>query len=76
MIGMLFLHTGGAYLYLDICFAPFYYKFTNTKLLLQSSQLGNQLNLTCQSTGKTATYVLTDPNNTEAIKNLCVGLCS
>ncbi|GJN05822.1 hypothetical protein PR202_ga23490 [Eleusine coracana subsp. coracana] len=44
-------------------------------LLLQSSQLGNQLNLTCQSTGKTATYVLTDPSNSEAIKNLCVGLC-
>ncbi|KAL6847902.1 hypothetical protein ACP4OV_022030 [Aristida adscensionis] len=41
-----------------------------------SSQLGNQLNLTCQSTGKTATYVLKDPSNAEAIKNLCVGLCS
>ncbi|KAG2587015.1 hypothetical protein PVAP13_5NG090300 [Panicum virgatum] len=41
-----------------------------------SSQLGNQLNLTCQSTGKAATYVLSNPNNTEAIKNLCVGLCS
>ncbi|KAK3160336.1 hypothetical protein QOZ80_1BG0058180 [Eleusine coracana subsp. coracana] len=40
-----------------------------------SSQLGNQLNLICQSTGKTATYVLTDPSNSEAIKNLCVGLC-
>ncbi|CAL4951499.1 unnamed protein product [Urochloa decumbens] len=41
-----------------------------------SSQLGNQLNLTCESTGKTATYVLNNPNNTEAIKHLCVGLCS
>ncbi|CAD6239621.1 unnamed protein product [Miscanthus lutarioriparius] len=41
-----------------------------------SSQLGNQLNLTCESTGKTATYVLSNPNSTEAIKNLCVGLCS
>jgi len=40
-----------------------------------SSQLGNQLNLTCESTGKTATYVLSNPNSTEAIKNLCVGLC-
>ncbi|KAF0918316.1 hypothetical protein E2562_023387 [Oryza meyeriana var. granulata] len=41
-----------------------------------SSQLGNQLNLTCQSTGKTQTYTLNNPNNTEAIKHLCVGLCS
>ncbi|OEL27854.1 RHOMBOID-like protein 1 [Dichanthelium oligosanthes] len=41
-----------------------------------SSQLGSQLNLTCQGTGKSATYVLNNPNSTEAIKNLCVGLCS
>uniref|UniRef100_J3KWF2 RHOMBOID-like protein n=2 Tax=Oryza brachyantha TaxID=4533 RepID=J3KWF2_ORYBR len=40
------------------------------------SQLGNQLNLTCQSTGKTQTYTLNNPNNTEAIKHLCVGFCS
>lgn len=41
-----------------------------------SSQLENQLNLTCQSTGKTETYVLNNPSNAEAIKNLCLGLCS
>jgi len=41
-----------------------------------SSQLGDQLNLTCQSTGKTETYVLNNPSNTEALKHLCLSLCS
>ncbi|KAI5004696.1 hypothetical protein ZWY2020_031939 [Hordeum vulgare] len=41
-----------------------------------SSQLGDQLNLTCQSTGKTETYVINSPTNPEAVKNLCLGLCS
>ncbi|XBI24750.1 RHOMBOID-like protein 1 [Triticum dicoccoides] len=41
-----------------------------------SSQLGDQLNLTCQSTGKTETYVISSPSNPEAVKHLCLGLCS
>ncbi|KAF3333645.1 RHOMBOID-like protein 1 [Carex littledalei] len=41
-----------------------------------SSQLGNQLNLTCEATNKMRTYNLQSPNATDTIYQLCVDLCS
>ncbi|KAJ3686744.1 hypothetical protein LUZ61_015908 [Rhynchospora tenuis] len=41
-----------------------------------SSQLGNQLNLTCEATNKMRTYYLQNPNANDAVYQLCADLCS
>ncbi|XP_022934845.1 RHOMBOID-like protein 1 isoform X1 [Cucurbita moschata] len=40
-----------------------------------SHQVGNQLNLTCSSNGKSGTYILPNASNSE-IQGLCSGLCN
>jgi len=40
-----------------------------------ASQLGNQLNVTCTSNGKSGIYVLPDATSSQ-IQGLCIGLCS
>ncbi|KAK7390542.1 hypothetical protein VNO78_25850 [Psophocarpus tetragonolobus] len=41
----------------------------------ESNQLGNQLNVTCSSNGKTSTYFMQDPTSSQ-IQQLCTQLCS
>jgi len=43
--------------------------------LMQSNQLGNQLNVTCSSNGKSSTYFMQDPTSSQ-IQQLCTQLCS
>lgn len=43
--------------------------------LLQSNQIGNQLNLTCSSNGKSSIYLLADPTSSQ-IQGLCSQLCN
>ncbi|KAF7845480.1 RHOMBOID-like protein 1 [Senna tora] len=40
-----------------------------------SSQLGNQLNITCSNNGKSDIYFMEDPSNSQ-IQELCIQLCS
>ena len=44
-------------------------------VVLQTSQIGNQFNLTCSSNGKSNVYILTDPNSSQ-IQGLCSLLCN
>lgn len=46
-----------------------------TLLSLQSDQIGNQLNLTCSTNGKTKMYTLTDLTSSK-VQGLCSELCS
>ncbi|KAG5042704.1 hypothetical protein JHK87_006619 [Glycine soja] len=41
----------------------------------QSNQLGNQLNVTCSSNGKSSTYFMQNPTSSQ-IQQLCTQLCS
>ncbi|RDX58658.1 RHOMBOID-like protein 1 [Mucuna pruriens] len=41
----------------------------------ESNQLGNQLNVTCSSNGKSSTYFMQDPTSSQ-IQQLCTQLCS
>lgn len=41
----------------------------------ESNQLGNQLNVTCSSNGKSSTYYMQDPTSSQ-IQQLCTQLCS
>lgn len=43
--------------------------------LMQSNQLGNQLNVTCSSNGKSSTYFMQDLTSSK-IQQLCTQLCS
>lgn len=42
---------------------------------MQSNQLGNQLNVTCSSNGKSSTYFMQNPTSSQ-IQQLCSQLCS
>ena len=44
-------------------------------MLLQSTQIGNQLNLTCIGNGRSGVYLLSD-NNASQVERLCTRLCN
>lgn len=50
-------------------------KFIYATFFLQTTQLENQLNMTCTSNHKNGTYILSNPNNTIEIQMLCSKLC-
>lgn len=46
------------------------------QVMCETSQLGNQLNITCLSNGRNGTYQLTDNSSSSHIQQLCSQLCS
>ena len=49
--------------------------FLNFVTFVQTSQLGNQLNMTCLSNGRSGSYSLANSNSSEA-QQICTQLCS